>query len=61
MQSFHGQWFHIWRCDSVSAGALINKPPVLQSIALSNNVYFQFYLFPIVFYIFFLIIVILKV
>ena len=23
MQSFHGQWFHIWRCDSVSAGAVI--------------------------------------
>ena len=32
---------------------MINQPPVLKSIFLSNNFYFQFYLFPIVFYLFF--------
>ena len=41
---------------------MINQHPVLKSIFLSNIVYFQFYLFPIVFfYLFFIIIVILKV
>ena len=41
----------------------IKKPPVLKSFFLSNNFYFQFYLFPICFYIFSKssIIVILKV
>ena len=31
---------------------MINQAPVLKSIFLSNTFYFQFYLFPIVFYIF---------
>ena len=44
----------------------INKHPRLKTTSaeihfLSNNFYFQFYLFPIIFYIFFIIIVILKV
>ena len=32
----------------------IKKTPVLKSIFLSNNFYFQFYLFPIMFYMCFL-------
>ena len=39
----------------------INQPPILKSIFISNNFYFQFYLFPIVFYLFLIIIVILQV
>ena len=30
----------------------INQPPLRKSIFLSNNLYFQFYLFPFVFYLF---------
>ena len=39
----------------------INQPPILKSIFLSSNFYFQFLLFPILFYFFSIIIVILKV